>query len=85
MIRHYDRGVQLKPLLVIVQTMLKNNVASLIRKRISDELAEGYEDSMVRFLIMRQLPPVFVFISEIQGVSISKLSAIQVASLGCSQ
>ena len=52
MIWHYYGGVEIEPLLVIVQTMIENDVASLTREVVSDELAEGYEDGVVRFLIM---------------------------------
>jgi len=60
MIRHHNRSMKLKTSTVIVQAVPQHGVSGFRRKRVSIAFAKCYEQRSSRFLIVRQLPPVFV-------------------------
>ena len=59
-IGHYDDGVELDSLSVIMKAMLENNVACRRREGLATEFAEGYEYWLARFLVVRKIATVFI-------------------------
>jgi len=60
MIRHHNRSMKLKTSPVITQTVKEHGVPGFRRKGVSIALAKCYEQCSSCFLIVGQLPPVFV-------------------------
>jgi hypothetical protein len=60
MIRHHNRSMKLKASPVIMQTVTEHGVPGFRRKRVSFAPAKRYEQRSSCFLIVGQLPPVFV-------------------------
>src|ERR1700716_2097838 len=65
-IGHHDRRMEFDSLSVVVYAVLKNDVAGICRKRISDQPAESHKDSPVRLLVMRQATAVVVVVGQRQ-------------------
>jgi hypothetical protein len=63
-IRHDDGSMECKSVSLVVQAVPKNNLAGLRWKRIPVELAESHEYPRIRLLIVRQPPPVFIFVCD---------------------
>ena len=59
-IGHHDCGVENIALPIVVQTMLKNDLVGIRRKRLAVQLSECHEDRPVGLLVMRQATVIVV-------------------------
>ena len=80
--RHDNCGMKSKSRAVVMKAMTKNYIPSLGRQRLAVECAKSDEHHSVVFLIVRQSPPVIVFVpNELHGCVARTLLSAQSGSI----